>query len=248
MKKTLYWLGGIIIFLTLWQLLALFFGWSIILPSPREVLPTMVHLLLQPDTGIALAQTAWKVLLSLTMVLLIGIVLGLLLGLVNPLYEMMRPIIMVIQAVPVISWLTLVIFAWGIGWRGPVFITFLALLPMALLTTVSGVRNLDQKLLEMARVYKVSGTSILKDIYIGSLLPFVAAIIDVSIGQAWKVILVTEYLCGNSGLGVKILSARYAVDSNGVYAYTLLAVILGIITERLVKLILGEVAARWRSA
>lgn len=247
MKNTFYWLGGITFFLILWQLLALFFGWSIILPPPLEVLPTMGNLLFEPDTGAAIGQTAWKVLLSLALVLLIGIVLGLLLGMVKPLYEMMRPIIMVIQAVPVISWLTLVIFAWGIGWRGPVFITFLALLPMALLTTVSGVRNLDHKLLEMARVYKVPASRVFKDIYIGSLLPFVAAIIDVSIGQAWKVILVTEYLCGNSGLGVKILSARYAVDSTGVYAYTLLAVILGIITERLVKLAMGRLSAKWQS-
>lgn len=248
MKTVLYWLSGIIIFILLWQLLALLFGWSIILPPPPEVFQTMGNLCLNPDTGMAALQTAWKVLLSLALVLIIGIALGLLLGMFKALYEMMRPIIMVIQAVPVISWLTLVIFAWGIGWRGPVFITFLALLPMALLTTVSGVRNLDHKLLEMARVYKVPAGRVFKDIYIGSLLPFVAAIIDVSIGQAWKVILVTEYLCGNSGLGVKILSSRYAVDSTGVYAYTLLAVILGIVTERLVKLAMGRVSAKWQSA
>ncbi len=241
------WLTGIIFFLILWQLLSMLLGWSIILPPPPEVLQTMGSLLFDPNTGIAVGQTAWKVLLSLALVLLMGVTLGLLLGMVKPLYEMMRPIIMVIQAVPVISWLTLVIFAWGIGWRGPVFITFLALLPMALLTTVSGVRNLDHKLLEMARVYKVPARRVFKDIYIGSLLPFVAAIIDVNMGQAWKVILVTEYLCGNNGLGVKILAARYAVDSTGVYAYTLLAVILGIITERLVKLIMGRAAVKWQS-
>ena len=158
---------------------------------------------------------------------------------------MFRPVIMVIQAVPVISWLTLVIFAWGIGFRGPIFITFLSLFPIALLTTVSGVRNLDKNLLEMATLYRVPRWQVIRDIYLGSLLPFIVAILDVTLGQAWKVILVSEYLCGNSGLGVLILAARYEVNPAKVWALTFLAVLLGLITERLVKLLFRKVAKRW---
>jgi NitT/TauT family transport system permease protein len=145
---------------------------------------------------------------------------------------------MVIQTVPVISWLSLVIFMWGIGWKGPIFIAFLSILPTALLTTVSGVRNLDNNLLEMAAVYQVPKARIFKDIHMGSLLPFIAAILDVSIGLAWKVILVAEYLCGGDGLGEEILEARMNVDIPRIWALTLIAVIFGILAERLIKLML----------
>ena len=99
----------------------------------------MAQLLVSGPIILAAWQTAWKVFLALLLVLLIGLPLGLGLGLSKTLYNMFRPIIMVIQAVPVISWLSLVIFAWGIGWKGPVFIAFLSLLPLAILTTVAGV-------------------------------------------------------------------------------------------------------------
>lgn len=248
MKSTLRFMTGIGLFLLLWEIWARWVMPGIILPKLGPVGHELINLLGEAAIYQAALQTLWKVLLALGLVLVLGIILGLLLGLSTAFYQMMRPIIMIIQAVPVVSWLSLVIFAWGIGWKGPIFIAFLSLLPMALLTTVSGVGNLDRKLLEMARVYQVPRLRVIKDIYLGSLIPFIVAIVDVSIGQTWKVILVAEYLCGNSGLGVEILSARYYVNIPRVYALTLLAVVLGLITERLIKLWLGRVSQRWQPA
>ena len=248
MKSSLRFMAGIGLFLLIWEIWARWILPGIILPEPAIVGQELIHLMGDSLVYQAAFQTLWKVLFALGLVLVLGIILGLMLGLSSAFYQMMRPIIMIIQAVPVVSWLSLVIFSWGIGWRGPIFIAFLSLLPMALLTTVSGVTNLDRKLLEMARVYQVPRRRVIKDIYLGSLLPFIVAIVDVSIGQTWKVILVAEYLCGNSGLGVEILSARYYVDIPKVYALTLLAVILGLITERLIKLWLGRVSHKWQPA
>jgi NitT/TauT family transport system permease protein len=245
MKTGLRSLVGIIVFILLWQLLAVILDKSIIVPTPGETFGLFFRLLLSPATLLAGLQTAWKVLMALGLVLLLGLPLGLIIGLFEPLYDMSRPIIMVIQAVPVISWLSLVLFTWGRNWQGPVLIAFLSILPIAILTTVSGVRNLDKKLLEMARLYQVPARKIMHDIYFGSLLPFIIAIIDVSLGQAWKVILVAEYLCGDSGLGLKIFDARSFVDTPSVYAYTLLAVLLGIITERLIKMGTGRLSKLW---
>lgn len=247
MNKTFRYLIGTLVFLLLWHLAALAIDRSIILPRPYLVLSELVRLAAMTATWQAALQTAWKVLAGLILVLAAGVSIGLFLGVNSCWRDSSRPIIMVIQAVPVISWLSLVLFTWGPGWEGPVFIVFLSLLPTAVLTTISGVQNLDRGLLEMASVYRVPYWVVFKDIYLGSLLPFFVAVVDISIGQAWKVILVAEYLAGDRGLGVNILSARYEVNAVKVYAYTLLAVILGIITERTVKALLGRISIRWKS-
>ena len=236
---------GIILFLVIWQVLAIYLDANTIIPGLGAIYNELTSLIGKQTFLVAVVSTIGKVIVALLLTLLIGLPLGFLLGINNKLFDMFRPIIMVIQAVPVISWLTLVIFAWGIGFRGPIFITFLSLFPIALLTTVSGVRNLDKNLLEMATLYRVPRWQVIRDIYLGSLLPFIVAILDVTLGQAWKVILVSEYLCGNSGLGVLILAARYEVNPAKVWALTFLAVLLGLITERLVKLLFRKVAKRW---
>ncbi len=236
---------GIILFLAIWQVLAICLDANTIVPGLGAIFSELTGLVCKKTFLVAVVSTLVKVIAGLLLTLLIGLPLGFLLGINNKLFDMFRPVIMVIQAVPVISWLTLVIFAWGIGFRGPIFITFLSLFPIALLTTVSGVRNLDKNLLEMATLYRVPRWQVIRDIYLGSLLPFIVAILDVTLGQAWKVILVSEYLCGNSGLGVLILAARYEVNPAKVWALTFLAVLLGLITERLVKLLFRKVAKRW---
>ncbi|MBN1535707.1 MAG: ABC transporter permease subunit [Anaerolineales bacterium] len=235
---------GITLVILIWQGLALTVNKNII-PPPWETLRLFWVEMFSANILFATWQTFSKVVLALLFTMIVGILLGLLLGLSDSLYEICRPIIMLIQAVPVISWLSLVIFAWGIGWKGPVYIASISLLPISILTTVSGVRNLDKNLLEMARVYRVTRQKILKDIYIGTLMPFIVAILDVSIGQAWKVILVTEYLCGGKGLGVEILMARMNIDFPRVWAVTLIAVSLGIIMEKSVKFVLWKISRRW---
>lgn len=235
---------GIIVILLIWQAAAWLVHKSIV-PLPLDTLRLFVNGLVSFEVLIAAWQTFIKVVLVLMLAILIGIPLGLCLGLSNPIYDICRPGIMIIQAVPVISWLSLVIFAWGIGWKGPVFIATVSLLPISILTTVSGVRNLDEKLLEMARVYRVRRADVVKDIYLGALMPFIAAILDVSIGQAWKVILVTEYLCGGKGLGEEILMARMNIDFTRVWAITLIAVSLGIAMERITKILLRRLSQRW---
>ncbi len=247
MKSILYMLAGISLFLLAWQVLAAIVNRSII-PAPAETLLLLLKLLFSREIVEAVWQTAWKACLALILVMMAGIPLGFGLGLCEPAYGVFRPLLMIIQTIPVISWLSLVIFAWGVGWKGPIFITFLALLPISVLTTVSGVHSMEKDLLEMAHLYRVPQQKVARDIYLGALLPFVNAVMNVCIGQVWKVILVSEYLCGGSGLGVKILMARMNVDFPMTWALTLIAVILGIIGEQLIKIVSERITRWWAFA
>lgn len=244
-RRALYTAGGIVALAALWQALAIIVDRPVIVPAPAETLGLLWGYLRSPEVLLAAWQTAWKVLAALAAVIVVGLPLGLALGLSGGAYHAMRPAIMAMQAVPVVSWLTLIVFVWGIGWKGPLFIAVVALLPMAALTTVSGVHALDRDLLEVAHLYHVPRGRVLRDVYLGSLLPFIAAVLDVSVGQAWKVILVAEYLCGGSGLGVRILMARMNVDAAATWALTLLAVLLGLASERMIKRLTARVTRPW---
>ena len=175
----------------------------------------------------------------------IRVALGMIFGLYPAFHDAFRPLLLAVQAMPVISWLALVVFAFGIGWRGPVFIASLAFLPSAIFTTVAGVRSFERDLVEMADLYGVRGVRRWRDLYFGSLAPFMRAIVDTVSGGAWKAVLVAEYLCGGEGLGVRIAWARQMADVEGVYALSLLAVILGLLGEWGIRMSLRRVRRRW---
>ncbi|NMB54106.1 MAG: ABC transporter permease subunit [Leptolinea sp.] len=245
MKKSLHSLTGIALLIVIWTIIDFIINKGIIVPDPIETIGVLITNLFSKEILIAILQTTWKVLLALWLSILVGWCFGLIIGQSASLYLVARPFLMTIQAVPVVSWLSFVIFFWGFGWKGPVFIAFLSLLPVSIFTTLSGLRNLDQRLIEMARVYRVPRSRVLKDIYLGSLFPFMISILEVSIGQAWKVILVAEYLCGDSGLGAKILDARMAINTTQVWALSIIAILLGVISEYLIRFELEKVAFKW---
>jgi len=236
---------GLLLLLLVWEISALLLGSSFILPTPIETFKALIHELTKIETFHAFLSTAWKGFFVLGLVVLLGTLIGLVMGINTAIYEILRPVVMIVQAVPVISWLALVIFLWGIGWKGPVLISFLSLLPISIFTTAAGVRSIDKDLLEMVKVYKVSKRKVFKDIYLGSIVPFVVATIDISIGNVWKVILVSEFLCGDEGLGVLISWARQYVDVPRVYALTIIAVTFGIISERLTRRFVRRLTRKW---
>ncbi|HEU24944.1 MAG TPA: ABC transporter permease, partial [Mesoaciditoga lauensis] len=131
-------LFGILIFLILWQIFSVILNVPLILPSPYLTFESLYHLALQQETYQAIFSTVWKSLLVLLIVIAIGTPVGFLMGINESVYQIFRPAITVVQAVPVISWLALVIFVWGIGWKGPVVISFLSLLPISIFTTATG--------------------------------------------------------------------------------------------------------------
>ena len=236
---------GLFLFLLVWEILSLSLGSSFILPTPVETFKALIHEITKIETFHAFLSTAWKGFFVLGLVVFFGTLIGLVMGISSTIYEILRPVVMIIQAVPVISWLAFVIFLWGIGWKGPVLISFLSLLPIAIFTTSAGVRNIDKDLLEMVKVYNVPKKKVFVDIYLGSIIPFVVATVDISIGNVWKVILVSEFLCGDNGLGVLISWARQYVDAPRVYALTIIAVSFGIASERLAKRFVRRLTKKW---
>jgi NitT/TauT family transport system permease protein len=237
---------GILIFLIAWQVFSVVLNVPLILPSPYLTFESLSHLAVQLDTYQAILSTVWKSLLVLLTVIAVGIPIGFFMGISESVYEIFRPAVTVVQAVPVISWLALVIFVWGIGWKGPVVIGFLSLLPISIFTTASGVRSTDKNLIEMAKVYRVPKVKIVKTIYLGSLVPFIFSTVEVIIGDVWKVIVVAEYLCGSSGIGVLISWARQYVDVPKIYALTIITVALGIASERVAKMAFRKILGKWQ--
>ncbi len=221
--------------LLLWHLGARLFQAPLVLPTPEAALRRLWELGATPQFWYALLRSGAEVGVVLLSVMILGLSLGFLLGISPAIMAFCRPLLGVFQAVPVISWLGIVVFTVGIGWKGPVLISTLSLLPVAVLTTASGVRALDTTLLEMARVYGVSRKRQIRVIYAGAMVPFVEALAEVALGNAWKVVFVTEYLCGDAGLGVLIAWARQGVDAPAIYALSMVAIVLGVLSERIFR-------------
>src|SRR5690554_5921342 len=160
---------GILLIVVIWYFLSFVIGSSFVLPSPHLVIDTLIEQLKTPRVYSALWSTVWKTLVVLLLGTLIGIVIGFFMGINDTVYEIVRPLFMVIQSIPVVSWLAFVVFLWGVGFKGPILISTLSILPDIVFTTASGIKNIDGKLLEMVKLYKVSFGKIFRHLYLASI-------------------------------------------------------------------------------
>jgi NitT/TauT family transport system permease protein len=224
---------GILILLLIWIISYYTVNNKLIIPSPFSVLLASISVLKSPDIYLSMLDTFSKAISGLLFALILGIPLGFLIGRFEVFYDLINPLLMAIRSTPVVSWLTFVILTWGIGWRAPVFIVMISLLPNIIYNTMEGTRNVDKKLLEMAKVYKVKTRKVIEYIYLGSVTPFLIASLKISLGTMWKAAIVGEYLAGNSGLGNLILNSKYYLDSKSIFVYTILSILCGLSLEYL---------------
>ncbi|MDI3472365.1 MAG: NitT/TauT family transport system permease protein [Thermotogaceae bacterium] len=231
MKKIL----GILIALILWEIATLMVNSELLLPSPFKTIVRLIQLITTGELFSPLLSTFLKAFAGFALAIFFGFIVGFVMGLNQLFYELLRPLISIVQSVPIVSWLALAILWWGIGNKGPVVIVFITLFPVIALNVYEGVLNIDKKLVEMAKVYKVRKIKIFRDIYLGSLLPFIVSAVSVSSGLLWKSVVVAEFMAGSKGIGVEISWAKSKLETVDVFAYTLLLVFLGILSEVLLR-------------
>jgi len=239
-----YLTGILVIFIT-WTVLSFLISSQLILPDPLIVLKTLVSELQKSEVLEALVITLSKIGVVLATTVTFGVLIGFFIGLNDVVYDILRPGILVIQAVPIITWLALVMFIWGIGWLGPVIVSILSLLPHTILSTAIGIRTTDKRLIEMAKVYRVPRSKVIRNIYLGSIVPQLLSALQVIIGNVWKVVVVAEYMCGDKGIGVLIAWARQSVAVEKVYAYTAIIILIGLIVENILNHFVRKFLKNW---
>ncbi|MBN2219258.1 MAG: ABC transporter permease [Kosmotogaceae bacterium] len=221
-----------------WFIASVIVSSDLLLPGPLETMDEFLRIVSSSRGWSDIAETCSKAFLGLFIALGLALSIGFFMGIIDILYELIKPIVVILQSIPIVSWLALAIFWWGVGFSSPVYIVFLTLFPVFTINVAEGVRNVDKKLVEMAKIYKIPKSRVFAKIYLASAFPFIVSSMRVGIGIMWKSVAVAEFMVGASGIGRAMSDAKYSINIERVFAYTLILVVLGILTERLLDMII----------
>lgn len=226
-------------------LIALAIWWALTAIYPPLVVPTMSsvaaklkEIVLSRDHQITLWLTAWRLLLGLAVGVLAGTAAGALLGSFPRLHEIFRPLVGLMQSVPPVSWLVLALIWFGFNGKASIFIVIVASFPIMTVNIVEGVRNVDVKLLQMARLYRFSWKKRLLHVILPSILPYFRAGLQVAMGIGSKTVVMGEVLTTSSGVGGEITNARLNIEPEGVVAWTIMIVAVYYLFNKLADLML----------
>ena len=113
------------------------------------------------------------------------------------------------------------------------------------ITVFAGIRGVDQRLINMARIVGASERTIARKVIWISLLPFFFTGLKIALPRAVSAAIVGEFLVATEGVGFSIERARQLSDTTGVFAGIVVAVALVLIINAVVNA-LERHALKWR--
>ena len=226
--------------LLVWELAAALMGNRLLLVGPVQVAGRVWALAQTLEFWQAIAFTFSRI----TLGFLLAFCLALLLAVIAarfPLAEILiQPYMAAVKTVPVASFIVIALL-WLSGRRLSIFISFLMVLPVLYSNFLQGIRGADGKLLEMARVFRMSLWNRIRCIYLPALEPHCLSGCRSALGLCWKAGVAAEVIgvCGGS-VGGMLYDAKVYLEISDLFAWTLVIVVLSVGFEWLFTRLLEE--------
>ena len=176
-----------------------------------------------------------------------GVLLPFALRRVPRLSNAVEPYIMASAGVPKYALVPLFILWFGIDDAPKLILVGLLVFYPVFIAVFAGIRNIDRRLIDMARVVGASETKIAREVIWNSLMPFFFAALKIALPRAISAAIIGEFLVGNEGLGFLIENARQNFDTIGVFAGIVVATALVLVINALLVWIDRRCNA-WRPA
>ena len=233
------------ILLIVWQIAAQV-GWlsSRILPEPLAVLRAAWTLIASGELWVHVSTSAWRALSAFAVGGGLGLLLGLLTGTFRQAETLLDTTIQMIRNIPALALIPLVILWFGIDEMAKLFLVSVGVFFPIYLNTFHGIRSVDKGLIEMAKSYGLSGWALYRDVILPGALPSILVGVRFSLGLVWVLLIVSETISAQSGIGYMTMNAREFLQTDVVLVGILLYALLGKLADVLARA-LERVALRW---
>ncbi len=173
-------------------------------PPPSSLWDTTRVLIEKQDLLGDIQISLYRILAGFVVGTIPGIVLGLAMGLFWPVRVFFMPLAAAIYAVPKIAILPLVIIALGIGESSKVAVVALSIFFLVVLNTMSGVLELDRTFRDVASNLGANRFELFWSVALPGAMPAIFTGMRLALGFALIVIVGTEFLAADKGIGYMI--------------------------------------------
>lgn len=234
------WLGGLLPLLVavVWQIAG---DWGFVsqrfLPTPIPIAEAGFELLrsgeLMHHLGISLGRAALGFLLGGGL----GLAFGLVVGLSQRAENVLDPSVQMLRMIPHLALAPLIILWFGFGELSKVLIIAKGAFFPLYIHTFLGIRSVDNKLFDVARVLEFSRTRRLWRLVLPAALPNILLGLRLSLSLSWLGLVVAELIGSQAGVGFLINFAKQNSNTEVIFVGILIFAVVGKLVDSLVRLL-----------
>lgn len=247
-KKLGYAVISVALWLLLWQLLAQRIHNAVFLPSPWQTAESLGRLVVSGELFGTIAGSLFNITKGFFLAAAAGSLLAVLSAASAFLCSFFELPVRVIKATPVASF-TILALLWMNSSELSVLISFFMALPVIYTNVLTGIRETDRKLLEMAEIFEIPRLRRVRYLYLPSVLPFFLSACSVAIGLAWKSGIAAEVIgVVKDSIGNRLYQSKIYLEIPELFAWTSVTILVSVLFEQLVlwlircakQLLIGE--------
>ncbi|UCV09698.1 ABC transporter permease [Dechloromonas denitrificans] len=210
--------------------------WAYLLPlQPQEAGQSYLAWLVSGEMLHDAYSSLFRVVAGFVIGAALALPLGLLMGASPRIYELFNPLMQILRPIPPIAYIPLAILWFGLGNPPSFFLIAIGAFFPVLMNTIAGVRQVDGIYLRAARNLGVNQWTMFTRVILPAATPYILAGVRIGIGTAFIVVIVSEMIAVNDGLGFRILEAREFMWSDKIIAGMITIGLLGLFIDTAVS-------------
>ena len=243
--------------MVLWQSalgIAILFVWqgvsgrlvdNFFISNPIDVGRRLVEWTLDGSIFLHLSATVYATTVGFVLGSVIGAVLGIWLGVSPFVSRLLNPYLTALNALPKVALAPLFVLWFGLGIESKIALAAVLVLFLVFLNTFAGVRQVDQDLIDGARLMRATRIQVITKVIVPSALSWLFAGLRVSVPYALIGAVLGEMIASNRGLGYLVQFSGAQFDTAGVFAVLIVIAILAMALNFVVDIVQNRME-RWR--
>ena len=233
--------------LAVWQLVAAAVDSRIILVGPLEVLARLTELVGTGEFWTSVATSLGRIGAGFLGGVASGVALAAVASRLPAVRTLLAPVMGALKAVPVASFVILVLL-WVSSSNLSVVIAWIMALPIVYTNVCEGIAQTDEGLLEMADVFGLTGLDRVRLVYLSHVLPYFRAAVSLALGLSWKAGIAAEVIgLPDLTIGEHLYDAKVYLDTPSLFAWTVAIVVVSVVLTAAVDRLL-DAALHWWEA
>jgi len=248
-QRTLWWFASVGTFVAIWE----FCWWRgiadpLMLPPPHLFLANLPEQFkffdpagmrsLEEDGGgllsvlIVMGWTSMRVIAGLALGFVGAVAVGVAIRYVAVFGKLTLPTITLLTPISPVAWLPVAVFVFGIGNVPAIFLVFISVFFIIVLSTLSQIDTVPAAYLHVARIMGASKRQMFRHVILPAILPSLFVTLRLNLFAAWMVVLIAEAVGVGSGLGQIVMMARNTFNASLVFFTMTLIGLLGFLFDR----------------
>lgn len=238
-------IASILAIIVVWIVAYYAVGNDSIMPSFSETLVTFFSLFAKGEFYLALGGTLLRTVISFVVSFVLAFGLALLSYKVWWVKKVLSPIVSIVRVLPTIA-VVLLLLVWTNSFIAPIIVALLVVFPTTYTGVESVLSSIDEKQLEMCKVFGVDEKTVLKKVKIPQILPSTINIAGTALSLTLKLMVAAEVLSYTTdSIGNYLQLAKLYDNTVIMMALVLVTVVIGVVIEMVFSLISKKVG-KWQ--